>query len=616
MTQHSQTTSSGPITSAGAWGLRYPGLVMGTGGKRRGQGVHRHVAPQARRRPGGVHEGAGPGRLDQSTWRNVLGADDEARADPNGALVCRQDPRLRRLDAVLRLSVRRHAREVLRRLRAQREGEPAGGLGPLCRLPDRPGCDGARHRASTSQAVRSRPWPVTTSLRASASPRSTRRLTGTRRRRSSSARSPWRRQARGQGRCLLEGPGQAVRARAERRQHRHGCRPSVAVRGRRRALRGEARQDGLSGRRTHHHGRRIDSIDHLEDRDDEHSTYSASLTAADLKDNLHDIQDNVVAPILMRYGRHVFLKFTDGANARAWLRNMFKRVNARREEHGTRFTVNIGFTYEGLKALGLSQRSLDSFPEAFRVGMRGRADAVGDVGPHAPEHWEGGLGGPDIHAMAWIRTDSDRRPRRGDADHSRRDGRDRRRRDPLRSGHDGARARKRDRVGRRAFRLLRIRSRSRRSRAPTRRRIPATACCRRMARGVPLKPGEFLLGYEDEAGADGTQAPEPFELRLNGTYLVFRKLYQDVAAFRRYLATAAKSLYGSDDAAPPGAGRGQDDGPLAQRLPARPVARQGRSRDRGRSSASQQLHAMQATTQGCAARSVRTCAAATRARRR
>ena len=132
-----------------------------------------------------------------------------------------------------------------------------------------------------------------------------------------------------------------------------------------------------------------------------------SLTAADLKDNLHDIQDNVVAPILMRYGRHIFVKFTDGAKARAWLRNMFKRVNARQEEHGTRFTVNIGFTYEGLKALGLSQRSLDSFPEAFRVGMRGRASAVGDVGPHAPEHWEGGLGGPDIHAMAWIRTDSD-----------------------------------------------------------------------------------------------------------------------------------------------------------------------------------------------------------------
>ena len=131
-----------------------------------------------------------------------------------------------------------------------------------------------------------------------------------------------------------------------------------------------------------------------------------SLTAADLKDQLHDIQDNVVAPILMRYGRHVFVKFTEGAKARAFLRNMFDRVNARREEHGTRFTINIGFTYEGLKAIGLSRGSLDSFPEAFRAGMRARAHAVGDVGPHAPEHWEGGLGGPDIHAMAWIRTSS------------------------------------------------------------------------------------------------------------------------------------------------------------------------------------------------------------------
>ena len=29
--------------------------------------------------------------------------------------------------------------------------------------------------------------------------------------------------------------------------------------------------------------------------------------------------------------------------------------------------------------------------------------------------------------------------------------------------------------------------------------------------------------------------------------MVWRKLYQDVAAFRRHLATAAKSLYGTDD---------------------------------------------------------------------
>ena len=114
----------------------------------------------------------------------------------------------------------------------------------------------------------------------------------------------------------------------------------------------------------------------------------AALTAADLRANLHDVQDNVVAPILMRYGRHVFFKFSDGARAREWLRQMMRRVNARGSEHGTRFTINIGFTYEGLKALGVSPSSLDSFPEAFRVGMRGRAPLVSDFGPHAPEHWD------------------------------------------------------------------------------------------------------------------------------------------------------------------------------------------------------------------------------------
>src|SRR5579871_906093 len=93
-----------------------------------------------------------------------------------------------------------------------------------------------------------------------------------------------------------------------------------------------------------------------------------SLTAAELKDNLHDIQDNVVTPILMRYGRHIFVKFNDGVKGRAFLRNMFARVNARQREHKTHYTINIGFTYAGLKALGLSQSSLDSFPQAFQVG--------------------------------------------------------------------------------------------------------------------------------------------------------------------------------------------------------------------------------------------------------
>ena len=188
--RNNATEQTGPNTSAGAWGLRYPGLVMGTGGKNE----VKEFTGMWPLKPDADLVAFTKALAPRSVWVRPSGEtfsddDDEARADPNGALVRRQDAGLRRLYPVLRFSVRWHPREVLRRLRSQREGELGGDLGQLRRLPDRPGCDGARHRASTSHAVRSRPWPVTTSFRASASARSTRRLTGTRRRRSSSVRS-------------------------------------------------------------------------------------------------------------------------------------------------------------------------------------------------------------------------------------------------------------------------------------------------------------------------------------------------------------------------------------------------------------------------------------------
>ena len=340
-----------------------------------------------------------------------------------------------------------------------------------------------------------------------------------------------------------------------------------------------------------------------------------SLTAADLKDQLHDIQDNVVAPILMRYGRHVFVKFTDGAKARAWLRNMSDRVNARQEEHGTRFTVNIGFTYEGLKAIGLSRPSLESFPEAFRVGMRGRARVVGDVGPHAPEHWEGGLGGPDIHAMALLRTDSDH-------------GREEAMRifraemeatggveirfvqDTMALAHENGIGSEGEHFG---FADPISQPPIEGADAPS---YPGDGVLQPDGTWRPVKPGEFLLGYEDEAGPEGTQAPDPPELRLNGTYVVFRKLYQDVGRVSTLSGDGREGALRFRRRSPSGAGGGQDDGALAQRVPDRSVARQGRSRDRGGPSASQQLHVCRRRCRACGARSARTCVAATRGRRR
>ncbi|HTJ56003.1 MAG TPA: hypothetical protein VL418_00365 [Devosiaceae bacterium] len=49
--------------------------------------------------------------------------------------------------------------------------------------------------------------------------------------------------------------------------------------------------------------------------------------------------------------------------------------------------------------------------------------------------------------------------------------------------------------------------------------------------GPPVKPGEFILGYDDERGpVHGL--PEPAILSRNGTFMAYRRLEEHVGAFR------------------------------------------------------------------------------------
>ena len=92
----------------------------------------------------------------------------------------------------------------------------------------------------------------------------------------------------------------------------------------------------------------------------------------------------------------------------------------------------------------------------------------------------------------------------------------------------------------------------------------------------PLKPGELLLGYPDEQGAV-TPAPPPGDFGINGSYLVYRKLHQDVATFRRILSDAAAHYPGGEELlAAKIVGRWRDGTPLAELpRPPGPRARQG-----------------------------------------
>ena len=76
-----------------------------------------------------------------------------------------------------------------------------------------------------------------------------------------------------------------------------------------------------------------------------------------------------------------------------------------------------------------------------------------------------------------------------------------------------------------------------------------------------VKPGEFVLGYEDEDSGPPPAPPAPFD--RNASFMVWRKLHQDVAGFRAQLAEQAAA-----PAARRGARRGQAGRALARRQPA------------------------------------------------
>ena len=116
------------------------------------------------------------------------------------------------------------------------------------------------------------------------------------------------------------------------------------------------------------------------------------------------------------HGPLEFLSFPDGAGGCAWVSAIKEKVHSAASmrdsvDHDKRW-VTAAFTWNGLRALGLDEGSLASFPEEFKQGMATRAEMLGDAGAHAPEHWIGGLASPDLHAIVILFA-------RDDAEHDR-----------------------------------------------------------------------------------------------------------------------------------------------------------------------------------------------------
>ena len=97
-----------------------------------------------------------------------------------------------------------------------------------------------------------------------------------------------------------------------------------------------------------------------------------------------DIQHILLTRTPALTGRYEFLSFRDAGGGRAWLSALLEKVQSVAEvlasvDQNKRW-VTLAFTWNGLRALGVDEASLATFPEEFKQGMVARAEMLGDIG--------------------------------------------------------------------------------------------------------------------------------------------------------------------------------------------------------------------------------------------
>jgi deferrochelatase/peroxidase EfeB len=248
------------------------------------------------------------------------------------------------------------------------------------------------------------------------------------------------------------------------------------------------------------------------------------------------IQGNILKGYRRARVRHIVLAVADRAAARRWLGASVSGDTEKAPQitSGAPWAskpdvcFNIGVTFEGLRALGVSPVSLQSFPLEFSVGMHQRAVKLGDVGTSAPACWPSPFDQPErIHLIASVYSDHE-----GHLDEVQNS--------LAATGKLGA------------FQILGIRDgwafngdfvhfgyRDGISH-PRFEGIHDSQNHRDLQPRTPL--GTVLLGYPTVFEGLVWQVPQPSELGMLGSFNAFRVLAQDVAGFEAFLDRAATEL--------------------------------------------------------------------------
>lgn len=300
--------------------------------------------------------------------------------------------------------------------------------------------------------------------------------------------------------------------------------------------------------------------------------------------NLDDIQGNIpraYGRYSFPFARYFFLHIDEPEAGRHFIDEIRKCVtSAARWAPGKKpeVTLNVALSYTGLERLGLPTRTLQGMPDAFVDGMKARAFVLGDrdINKAAQDdeawcaHWDpiwranrSNGGAEDVHVWismnaqaaapgreepcaaldrqtAWLRSLCARGGVRILAGHGRDGAGDFQsgsavfadlggQRIPTPKEHFGLT----DGIGDPVFAG---------QYPPEREKTAVIGRGKRLnkKRGwEPLATGEFILGYPDEAQEMPPTAMPP-NLMQNGSFMVYRKLHENVGSFRETLAEQAR----------------------------------------------------------------------------
>jgi Dyp-type peroxidase family len=228
------------------------------------------------------------------------------------------------------------------------------------------------------------------------------------------------------------------------------------------------------------------------------------------------------------------------------------------------FRINISFSHHGLRALDIPWPILDSFPKEFKAGMLTRAEVIGDDGESAPVKWEEIWQDDRVYAWLGLYAKSEKVLKK-QVDEV----------EKLLSENDCDLAGFQDVGHLKPGKKLPERPIEHFGFVDGISNPPIAGMDRDGKYGGgriddcgqwdAMAAGEFVLGpYQDEI-AERPKAPASDALATNGTFMVYRKLHQDVDLFRQYTQDQAFNLkLDADEIAAKMIGRRKDGSPLIE----------------------------------------------------